>query len=291
MPSVTVATASAVNDSLLGTQSWSNVSNVTSSNDSRATALLANNVLSNIIRCTPASLSAIPASATIDGIVINIEKSSTVSSTVIDNTVRLYRGGTYTGTNKSKAGAWGTTDASSSYGGAADLWGLSWTRTQVVTDLAVGIAAYNPAASTSTARLDYVEFTIHYTLQQNISAPLLSVPVTFFGPTATVQGFTAPFLLVEPVFFDHAFAFIQTLEAPLLSVEPVFFEIRTAEGISVPFVEFPVTFFGPALAFPQELDCPHLSVPLTLYGFTVFNTWENTDSVNPGVWVDVDIPN
>ena len=82
MPSITVATATAVNDTAVGTVAWSNVSNVTSSNNSRATVALNFSQISNYVRCKPASLSSIPASASISGIVVSIERSCTVSNTI-----------------------------------------------------------------------------------------------------------------------------------------------------------------------------------------------------------------
>jgi hypothetical protein len=293
MPSITVATATAVNDTAVGSVAWSNVSNVTSSNNSRATVALGYNQISNYIRCKPASLSSIPASATIDGIVVSIERSSTVSMTVNDGFVRLYKSSTssYVGANRGSATKWPTSDGSVNCGGALDLWGTTWTRSEVINNLEVGIVAWNNVpATSSTAQVDYVEFTIHYTLQQNISAPFLNNGITFFGPSARVQGFTMPLLSIDQVFYDHSFAFIQTLEAPFLDAETVFYEHRFGEGISAPFVEFAPTFYGPSMAFPQEMDCPYLDNGTTLYGFEIFNTWHNTDDTTSGIWTDVDTP-
>lgn len=49
------------------------------------------------------------------------------SSVVSENSIKIVKGGSITGTEKSTAAALTTSDAYVSYGGASDLWGTTWT--------------------------------------------------------------------------------------------------------------------------------------------------------------------
>ncbi len=164
MPSITVSASSATNDSSVGTISWNNTFFVQSSDDTYASAVLGENGISNYLLVPPSSLAAIPVGAIILGIRVSIERSESVASlNVSDNSIRLYKNGVgYVGSDKAQAGEWPTTDGTVNYGGASDLWGTTWTRSEVVFSLRVGISAKSVSGGAGSARVDHVQFTVWY---------------------------------------------------------------------------------------------------------------------------------
>lgn len=143
-----------------GDVAWSNPTNVYTSNDSRATAVLTAGQTTHYLDCTTFGF-AVPTGATITGITVSIERSGTVSNDAADTTVQLIKGGTAQGNNKASASKWPTTDAVATYGGAADLWGLALTASDVnATNFGVTIRAN--ATAGSTVRVDHVQITVHF---------------------------------------------------------------------------------------------------------------------------------
>ena len=77
---------------------------------------------------------AIPVGATIDGIEVTIirRRGGGGAGTIRDKVVSLTKdGSTLIGDNKMVGTAWGTDMIGFSYGGAADLWGLTWTVAEI----------------------------------------------------------------------------------------------------------------------------------------------------------------
>lgn len=77
----------------------------------------------------------IPAGATINGITVQINRegsANTLGLGVRDSVVKLVKGGTVVGTNKAVTGTtWGTTFSTVTYGGTNDLWGTTWTPSDI----------------------------------------------------------------------------------------------------------------------------------------------------------------
>jgi len=72
---------------------------------------------------------AIPANATIRGIRVSINKSNSgLGGTVVDNTFELLKAASPVGSNKATGTAWGGVVT---YGGSSDLWGTTWTPTDI----------------------------------------------------------------------------------------------------------------------------------------------------------------
>ncbi|MCR4339413.1 MAG: glycine-rich protein [Gemmatimonadaceae bacterium] len=87
----------------------------------------------------------------------------TYSGDVVDNVVRLVRGGTVVGDDKAAATQWPSVDTYKTYGGATDMWGTTLTPAQVnAADFGVVLSA---TVTTGTAEVDHVRMTIHYTAQ------------------------------------------------------------------------------------------------------------------------------
>lgn len=117
---------------------------------------------------------AIPSTATIDGITAVINRKAQYNNslnggTVSTNTVQLRKSGVgAVGTNKATATAWGTTYTSVTFGGATDLWGTTWTPSEI-NDTYFGLyllLTINCSTSSSlanTAYIDYITLEVAYT--------------------------------------------------------------------------------------------------------------------------------
>jgi hypothetical protein len=159
---------SSTSQSSSGKPLWSNTGNVAGSNNSYATASLSGTfTATEDLRATNYGFS-IPGTATIDGITLEIErKSTTVSGTTArDSRVFLTKNGTATvGSNKAMATAWPSSDTYATYGGAADLWGTTWTPSDInSSNFGVILAAIGDTGfSNPTASVDHIRLTVDYT--------------------------------------------------------------------------------------------------------------------------------
>jgi hypothetical protein len=118
---------------------------------------------------------AVPSGATINGIQATILRSSNFVDDgmgndryINDNVIRLYKAGVLSGSNYgSYAANWPTTKATATYGGSSDLWGTTWTYSDVNNaNFGIGIQAmlendgtYNNAI----ARVYSLQITVYYT--------------------------------------------------------------------------------------------------------------------------------
>lgn len=106
---------------------------------------------------------AVPASATVVGVVVRIRgRSSESDDDVRDDVVRLAPGGQATGVNKA-AKIWHETTETINYGSASDVWGLQLTPQEVnAPTFGVGYVARYHGASSGTMRVDQMTMTITY---------------------------------------------------------------------------------------------------------------------------------
>jgi hypothetical protein len=159
-----------VDDTTVGTFGWSTPTNIYTSNDISANAIFGTGVAgtTHYLKATNFGF-AISGGDTIDGIVVEIERKCTHSvlfEYAQDNIVKIVKGGTISGTDKADTVTkWPTTDAYASYGGAADLWGLSWTASDI-NDSTFGVvisANINLLKLPVVARIDHIRITVYYT--------------------------------------------------------------------------------------------------------------------------------
>ena len=153
---------------------WSNPTNVTSSNNTYASVSLNNGQVSDVLVATNFGFS-IPASATIDGVTVEIEKNGTQTlffgfpiRYITDNTISLTTDGTNpTGDNKATATQWPTTDTYTSYGGAADGWNASLTPALVNSTnfgVYIDVTCIFLPGGPETGNIDHIRVTIDYTV-------------------------------------------------------------------------------------------------------------------------------
>lgn len=157
---------------LNGTFNWSGTSNLTTSNNVRASATVLLGafavVYSDYIVLKNFGFS-IPSYASVTGIEVQMEKRATglgIGCTVRDHVVRLVRADTLTGTNQAVSTNWTGTDQTATYGGGSGTWGTSWTAAEV-NSAGFGVAfsarvATGALSLTLGAELDMVQVRIHY---------------------------------------------------------------------------------------------------------------------------------
>lgn len=159
---------SGADNSGVGTQTWSNPTNITSSNDSRATVTVSPAPQISHYLVSSAHGFTIPGGSTINGIVVEIERSTGAQfgSFGRDNRVRIVKGGAIGATDKASASEWPeSTDATASYGSSSDLWGETWTAADINdSGFGAALAVTNTGAVDSVSmRVDHMRITVYYT--------------------------------------------------------------------------------------------------------------------------------
>lgn len=160
----------AINTDNGGGPAWTDLINV-GSDDSSYTYIIpgggAGPVTSDYLDAHTDGLLAIPGGATIDGIVVEIGRFQTDegygSTDVSDDTIQLLKAGAPVGDNKSTGANWPTSEATATYGGAADLWGTTWTAAEINDiDFGVRVAVlWNDYGNY--ALIDFIRITVYYT--------------------------------------------------------------------------------------------------------------------------------
>jgi hypothetical protein len=148
---------------------WSTINNAFASDNAYAQGQALANAVSPItnLRVTNFGFS-VPSGATIDGVVCEIERK--INSTFRnsrDGVVQLTKNGTNTvGSNKASATVWPLSDAYATYGAAADLWGTTWTDSDINAStfgvVINGVRDSGKAGSTIW-NVDHVRITVYYT--------------------------------------------------------------------------------------------------------------------------------
>ena len=176
----------------VGTLAWSNPGNALALDGvyTLATATSATGTqLTNYLKCSGYGFN-IPSTATINGITVNIVRhiSSTNNTSGQDNAVRVVDStGAIGTTDRSTATAYTTADVTDPHGGAADLWGATWSPANINSaNFGVAYSGNITKTSTSTTRainIDVIQISVDYTVPFSCSPPS-NVPA---GVTVTCQ--------------------------------------------------------------------------------------------------------
>jgi hypothetical protein len=157
--------------------SWTTPGNIVSSNNSKATYLVPINGQSNNLDATSFGF-AIPATAFIVGIEVDIERMASASSDLDDEDVFLLKAGVAAGTDHAAVSSYyPTSDSTRNYGSSSDLWGTTWTPAQInAANFGVRLKVDNDDTGTArTASIDHIQVTIYYQ----------PVPTTSIGVSGT----------------------------------------------------------------------------------------------------------
>lgn len=120
----------------------------------------------------------VPTDATINGITVEIDRNNAAGA-ASDNRVQLAKGTTFAslvGNNKADTATdWPAALASVSYGGAADLWGTTWTGSEINSaSFAVMLSVQADAANTDIG-VDYIRVTVTYTPLTPADLPIVAM--------------------------------------------------------------------------------------------------------------------
>jgi len=104
----------------------------------------------------------VPTGATVDGIIVQIEKKGNNPNVISDNRVRIVKGYVIKSTDKSAAGYWPTTDTYYTYGSSSDKWGETWTPSDINAN-GFGVVLSATMSPAAVATVDHVRITVYYT--------------------------------------------------------------------------------------------------------------------------------
>lgn len=197
---------------------WTNSGNIVSSNNADATATIGGNSQSAYLQATNFGFS-IPATATINGVYVFIERAASSSSSLDDQDVYLLKAGAQAGSNRAKGGYWGTSDATQWYGSTTDLWGTTWTPAQInASNFGVRFRVDNDSGSSRTASVDEIQVRVYYTPLPDTSIGLSGANVlqAHVGDTCTYgsQAASKPCTAGDKVYADTITSSPQGLSKP-----------------------------------------------------------------------------
>jgi len=150
---------------------WTNPGNVAADDGTNATitsGLFDLSVTSFRLECTDFDF-AIPGGATILGIEVTIERQASAGQHR-DTQVQLIKGGSTSGDNKADTATnWPSSMTAKTYGGPTDLWGLSWSPSDInATNF--GVAEYGTNFTNNVQiAMDYISITVYYSVVTNVA--------------------------------------------------------------------------------------------------------------------------
>ena len=152
-----------VSDPSIGVNVWGSPGNATASDDVKAFAAVGSGAPTQYLKATGFGFS-IPASAVIRGIEVAVERNSAFAN-AHDNAVRIVKGGAIGTADRSIAPPWTMPpDAVTTYGGASDLWGESWTAADINgAGFGAAISATD-GVSGDLVQVDHIAITVSYSL-------------------------------------------------------------------------------------------------------------------------------
>lgn len=157
-----LSAGSGANDASFGAVAWSNPGNITAADATSATAnpFAGNNTNYLVAKNFGFALAS---GVTVDGIVAEFRRSSS-GGTVKDVRVRAIKAGTIQATDKSTGTFWGGSLSYDSYGASNDLWGTTWTYSDINNSgFGVALAAQSANGIPDPASVDHVRLTVYYT--------------------------------------------------------------------------------------------------------------------------------
>mgnify|MGYP000025146974 CR=1 FL=1 len=169
---------SASNNAGVGSLAWDSVNNAlgNNTNDATRTTATASGVLRTTNYLQLFFTHGLAAGDVGVGVAIRIRRFATDGDdvgTITDSVVKLIKNGTIVGTNKSAGAAWplGAGAWSSTFGGASDLWGTTFTGEDAI---GVAISGNFPGSANDDAYVTAAEATFYYTPASSSNGLLLA---------------------------------------------------------------------------------------------------------------------
>lgn len=148
-----------------GDTDWISPGNIVSSNNVYAYVDLAASGFSDWLEASTFGFT-IPTGATINGIIVEVERYQLGGSGVIEDlNVFIAKGGTEVGSQHAIAGQWPSTDTYQTYGNSTDLWGTTWTAAEVnASNFGVRLTVQETGGTDANAgTVDHIRITVYYT--------------------------------------------------------------------------------------------------------------------------------
>lgn len=142
-----------------GGQAWTTITNVTADDSSYATVAVTAAVFSEYMFTNTFGF-AIPSTATINGIQVDLK--AKVSTTSANVNLTLSKNGGASGSTSFNTPQVTTTEAFKSYGSSSELWGLTWTPTEVNAST-FGFRLWVGQDTNNTWSVNYGRITVTYT--------------------------------------------------------------------------------------------------------------------------------
>jgi hypothetical protein len=157
----------------VGNPNWNNPTRAETSNNQVATVALNDGGVSDYLVCDQYGF-AIPANATIVGIVIDLERRATNGTVASDFSMRVLKGGTAQAAERATGTVYTTGDTVESHGGASDLWGTTWTPVDI-NDPNFGArfqaTKFGTAGGNITISVDHMPITVYWVVAAVVTTP------------------------------------------------------------------------------------------------------------------------
>ncbi|MBI1175563.1 MAG: hypothetical protein GC139_09915 [Sideroxydans sp.] len=199
---IVASPTSCVNDASIGTQAWANPGNAISSNNVYATSSGTNSQISNYLKCTGYNFN-LPLNSIVNGITVAVSAYS--GKTMNDYAMQLVKGGVIQATNYATLTRLSrNTPAYVIYGSATDLWGNTWTETDInnANFGAVFAVQRGPYNTTDTAYVDHIQITVDYTVP-TVPTVTTNAATSITDAVATLNGTVSSNNAATTVTFDY----------------------------------------------------------------------------------------
>ena len=165
-----------------GSNNWTNPQYAQASDGNEAITSLNDWQTSDYLQCTGYGFS-IPTGSTVNGITVSVQLYASRANSLRDTAMRLVRAGVIQAFDGSATGYYPTTATYIDHGSATDLWGATWTVTDINNaNFGAALASVKPstAGGSRTAYIDHIQITVDYT------PPTPTAINTYYPGTASV---------------------------------------------------------------------------------------------------------
>jgi len=150
-------------DATVGTVAWPNPDSAKASDDNTAGMVMSEGEISHYLKATNFGFS-IPIGSTIDGILVEIEQSCALSN-ILESSIKIVKGGTISGDNKSTGATLPATDTYVEHGSSSDLWGETWSAEDINnSNFGVVFSVTKTGGGIDLVAIDHIRITVYYTI-------------------------------------------------------------------------------------------------------------------------------
>lgn len=182
-----------VNDASIGTSPWQNLTNAKYPDGSASNANLPGAQTTNYLKATGFGFS-VTATAAICGIEVRVERRVSGAASK-DTAIMLVKNNVVTGINQKINIPWSTTLSVITYGSNSDLWGTTWTPTDINDpNFGAAISVVNTFTTTSYSfpLIDYITVKVYYSTSTGIESytemnSAMTISPNFFNDFATIN--------------------------------------------------------------------------------------------------------